>query len=210
MLMDYRVYKLSRAGILLNGRVLFPPLIAYIIIGALYGVYAYKNSLSGYMVFYFLLTVFFVIFYAVRISRKPIDFTVEEGKIIFVEHLKSFAPTQKYDNNTRVRLAISHTAPKYTTQNWGKNSGNGKSKPVIIRVRDITAIKYSSNLVERAFNLGHIRIDGKVFLRNADDTACHDVHAPKVIEISGIRDFRRVCRELETVFPYAEHKGIKY
>lgn len=205
--MDYRVYKLNKAGSLLSSKVLFPPLIAYIVIGVLYGVYAYMYSLSGYPAFYAMLTAVFAIIFAVRVSRKPVDFTVEDGKIIFVEHLKSFAPTQKYDNNARVRLAISHTAPKYTTQNWGKNSGNGKSKPVIIRVRDITAIEYYSSPIEQAFGLGHIKIDGKVFLK---DTASNYVSAPKAIEIYGIRDFRKVCRELETAFPYAEHKGIKY
>ena len=192
MLMDYRVYKLSRTGTLLSGRVLLPPLIAYIIIGVLYGVYAYMYSLSGYPAFYLMLTAIFAIIFAVRISRKPSDFTVEDGKITFVDHLESFAPK-------------SSTGSEYSAQS-SKKAVRG-SKPVIIRVRDITAIEYYSSPIEQAFNLGHIRIDGKVFLK---DSASNYVSAPKLIEISGILDFRRVCRELETAFPYAEHKGIKY
>ena len=184
--MDYRVYKLNKAGSLLSSKVLFPPLIAYIVIGVLYGVYAYMYSLSGYPAFYAMLTAVFAIIFAVRVSRKPVDFTVEDGKITFVDHLESFAPR----NNTASR----------------RKADRGR-KPVTIRVRDITAIEYYSSPIEQAFGLGHIKIDGKVFLK---DTASNYVSAPKAIEIYGIRDFRKVCRELESAFPYAEHKGIKY
>jgi len=185
---DYRMYKLSRLGSLLSARMFLSHFLPYILIAVLYGAYAYVNALAGYSVFYFLLVVIFVIHTAVRLSHRPADFTVEDRKIIFVDYLEK------------------HVVKRHSKQ--GKPLFNKKA--VIIRVRDIQKIKYSSNLIERIFNLGHIRLDGKVFLRNTDDTACHDAHAPDVIEIAGIKNFRTVCRELETVFPSAEHTSIKY
>ena len=77
--MDYRVYKLNKAGSLLNFRITIPIIAVYLFIAVIYGINAYLNSLSGYPVFYAFLGVIFTVHMILFIYDSPADFVYEDG-----------------------------------------------------------------------------------------------------------------------------------
>ena len=187
--MDYRVYKLNKAGSLLNFRITLPIIAVYFVIAAVYGINAYLNSLSGYPVFYVLLGVIFTVHMILFIYDSPADFVVEDGKIIFIDRIENIMPGR------RGRFTL---------------CGTKLTRPYMVRVNEVHSIEYSSNFIESSLNIGHIKIRGVIRARNPDGSSCNATFNNDFAAIYGIRDFRKVCRELETAFPYAEHKGIKY
>lgn len=189
MLMDYRVYKLNKAGSLLNYRISLPILAIYLIIAVVYGINAYLNSLSGYPVFYALLGVVFAIHMILFVYDSPADFVLENDKIYYIDRIENI----EIGRRGRFTLGAARL-----------------SRPYMVRVNEVHSIEYSSNFIESSLNIGHIKIRGVIRARNPDGSSCNATFNQDFASIYGIRDFRRVCRELETVFPYAEHKGIKY
>lgn len=183
------MYKLSRLGSLFDFGMLLRIIAVYGIIAIVYGIYAYKNSLSGAIGFYIFLGVIFLVHMIFQIHDKPTDFTTENGRIIYIDRVKNRVQTK------RGHFAIPLTMP---------------TRPLMIRVNEVNSIEYFSNPIERAFGIGHVRVRGSIKVRNPDGSSCDETFNGDYVEIYGIKDYTKVSRDLKNTLLNSEHIGIKY
>lgn len=119
-----------------------------------------------------------------------------------------FEPSKFRIENEAIKLVEYHYEDKENGFSFIITKPHRISKRVTVTISRIEKIEYISNLLERAFNLGHIKIQGSVYMEKKNGEPLNKFDVPQTHYIWGIKHFKTTKTKIKQLLPKAEHCEI--